>query len=239
MINIFISDLHLEESRPDITQLFLRFLEDNISADAFYILGDFFETWIGDDDLTPFNQTIINALRNATHKGLSTYLMHGNRDFLLGKKFLHMTGCKLLSDEYVVNLNGVPTLLLHGDTLCTQDINYLKFRKRSRNGLIQTFFLLRSLKKRREIAARYRTASKQYISTAHEKIMDVTQEEVERIMRKHQVQHMIHGHTHRQAIHQFQLNGLDATRTVLGPWHEHGSALICRNNGSQEFVIIK
>ncbi|EKD54087.1 MAG: UDP-2,3-diacylglucosamine hydrolase [uncultured bacterium] len=240
MADIFISDLHLEEARPGIAKLFLQFLAEHASTEnSLYILGDFFESWIGDDDHTSFNQLIINALKNAASQGLTLYFMHGNRDFLIGKKFLKQTKCQLLPDKYVVNLAGTLTLLLHGDTLCTEDLSYLKFRKKSRNWLLQKIFLLQSLKKRKLVAERYRRASKQYTSTATDKIMDVTQKEVERLMLKYEVQHMIHGHTHRPFVHQFKLNGIDATRTVLAPWHERGSALICHSNGHQEWVVVE
>ncbi len=229
---IFISDLHLEESHPDITALFLRLLTQAVNeAEALYILGDFFEVWIGDDNLTAFNQSILLALKKATEQGLSIYVMHGNRDFLLGKKFMQMTGCKLLPDEYVMTLFGVPTLLMHGDTLCTGDIAYLKFRKKTRNWFFQKLFLFKSLVKRQAIASRYRQASQEHIATIPDPIMDVTQTEVERVMQKYSVQHLIHGHTHREAVHTFQLNHQPATRTVLGAWHGRGSALVCQANG--------
>jgi UDP-2,3-diacylglucosamine hydrolase len=236
---IFISDLHLDESHPNMTALFLKFLTGITSAaDGLYILGDFFETWIGDDNLSPFNQSIIFALKTATTKGLKIYIMHGNRDFLLGRKFMQMTGCQLLPDEYVVNLFGSPTLLMHGDTLCTSDIAYLKFRKKARCWLIQKLFLLKSLQKRLSIAARYRQASQMHIATLADDIMDVTQAEVERVMQKHKVQHLIHGHTHREAVHSFQLNHQPATRTVLGAWHTRGSALVCDAAGKRELITI-
>lgn len=239
MISIIISDLHLEESRPEITQLFLRFLkESTYSNHHLYILGDFFEAWIGDDDLTPYNQMIIQALKQATEQGLTIYFMHGNRDFLIGKKFLKMTGCILLPDEYIAHLGGVPTLLMHGDTLCTRDIAYLKFRKKARSWLFQKIVLLYSLKKRRAMAARYRAASKAHTSTTAEAIMDVTLEEVVRLLNKHHSQHLIHGHTHRPGVHSFELNGLPATRTVLGAWHDAGSALICREDGRRDLVVV-
>ncbi|MEO8402061.1 MAG: UDP-2,3-diacylglucosamine diphosphatase [Gammaproteobacteria bacterium] len=240
MINVLISDLHLEESRPDIVELFTKFLTECVAtADALYILGDFFEMWIGDDDLSPFNLMIITALKKATDQGLAIYFMHGNRDFLIGKKFSRLTGCKLLPEEYVVELAGVPILLMHGDVLCTQDLAYLKFRKKARNWFFQKFVLLQSLKRRRAIAERYRAGSKAHTSTTSAAIMDVTQSEVMRMMQKHNVQHMIHGHTHRPAVHEFELNGSTATRTVLGPWHEDGSALICKSDGSRELIVIK
>lgn len=236
---IFISDLHLEENRPNMTALFLKFLATTAKqADALYILGDFFEVWIGDDNLSPFNQSIILALKTATSQGLPIYIMHGNRDFLLGKKFFYMTGCRLLPDAQVLNIFGAPTLLMHGDTLCTHDVAYLNFRKKSRYWLIKKLFLFKSLAKRQTIAARYRQASKAHISTIPDYIMDVTQTEVERVMQKYGVQHLIHGHTHREAVHTFQLDNKAATRTVLGAWHEQGSALFCYSDGKQELTIL-
>lgn len=238
MKTLFISDLHLDESHPDIAEIFLTFLKnDAMEAEALYILGDFFEAWIGDDDLSPFNQKIIAALHDATQKGLPIYFMHGNRDFLIGKKFLKATGCQLLPEEYVVNLYGVPTLLMHGDTLCTLDVKYLKFRKKSRTWLYKTLASFKSLASRRAIVARMREASKKHTSTTASYIMDVTQAEVERVMQKHQVQHLIHGHTHREAMHRFELNGRPATRTVLGAWHEHGNMLVCDESGSEMRVL--
>lgn len=240
MKTLFISDLHLEEQRPDITELFLKFLETyTTNADALYILGDFFEAWIGDDDQTVFHQSIIDALHNASQRGLPIFIMHGNRDFLLGKKFLRAAGCQLLPDEHVINLYGTPTLLMHGDTLCTLDTNYLAFRKKTRKWWVQKLFLLKSLEKRRAVADKMRSASREYTSTTPTHIMDVTQAEVERVMLKHKVQHLIHGHTHRPDVHSFTLNQDAATRTVLGPWHEHGSVLVCENNGKKVLETIE
>lgn len=236
MKTLFISDLHLDEHRPDITDIFLHFLKDAKQAEKLYILGDFFEAWIGDDDLSEFNCMIMDALREATRNGLPIDIMHGNRDFLLGKKFLRATGCKLLPDEHVINLYGVRTLLMHGDSLCTLDVKYQQFRKKSRTWLYRTLASFKSLEARRAIAEKLRTTSREYTSKTPAYIMDVTQSEVERLMQKHNVQHLIHGHTHREAVHHFELNGKPATRTVLGPWHEHGSVLVCENDGSQELL---
>lgn len=240
MITALISDLHLEENNPYIADIFIKFLNECVSnTSALYILGDFFEAWIGDDDLTPFNLKIIDALKKATTKGLPIYFMHGNRDFLIGKKFLKMTGCQLLPDEYVANIAGTPILLMHGDTLCTEDVKYLKFRKKSRGWLFKTFIQFYSLKKRRAIAKNYREKSKAHTSQAPEYIMDVTQNEVERVMKKNHVLHMIHGHTHRPAVHHLEIDGKKATRTVLSAWHEGGNALICYEDGRHEFVDLR
>jgi UDP-2,3-diacylglucosamine hydrolase len=240
MTSIFISDLHLDEQRPDVADIFLNFLKNEArAAKELYILGDFFEAWIGDDDLSTFNQMIISALRKATEQGLPIYIMHGNRDFLLGKKFMQAAGCQLLPEEAVINLHGVPTLLMHGDSLCTLDVKYLKFRKKSRTWLYKKLVSFKSLESRRAIAEKMRAASREHTKMTSEYIMDVTQTEVERVMQKHNVQHLIHGHTHREAVHHFNLKDTPATRTVLGPWHVLGSALVCEANGKKELVVIK
>lgn len=239
MHKIFISDLHLEENRPDIAEIFFKFTEkEAIKAKALYILGDLFEAWIGDDDLTPFNQSIMNALKQATSRGLPIYLIHGNRDFLLGKSFLKATGCQLLKDEEVILIHQTPTLIMHGDTLCTADVNYLKFRKKARSFWFKKLVLLKSLKKRREMARAYREKSKLHTSMTPDYIMDVTPSAVVDVMQKYSVQHLIHGHTHREAIHSFSINQQPATRTVLGAWHHEGSALICKENGEKELIHI-
>ncbi len=237
MIKVFISDLHLEENRPDISQLFLNFLSACTGhVDSLYILGDFFEVWIGDDNMTPFNLTILHALKKATQQHLKIFFIHGNRDFLIGKRFLRASGCKLLADESVIDLFGQPALLMHGDTLCTADEKYLRFRKKSRNWFLQKLFLLKSLEKRQAIAMNYRAKSKQHTSTMPDDIMDVTQAEVARVMQKHHVHSLIHGHTHRPGVNPFSLEDTLFTRTVLGAWHDNGSALICRGQDDQQLV---
>jgi UDP-2,3-diacylglucosamine hydrolase len=233
---LFISDLHLEEDQPVIADIFLRFLQNEArQADCLYILGDFFEAWVGDDDLTVFHRSIIAALRDATAHGLPIYIMHGNRDFLLGRRFMRATGCRLLPDERVIDVFGTPTLLMHGDTLCTADTAYLKFRKKTRNWFVQTLFLLKPLKQRQIIAANMRAKSKLHTSNMPEYVMDVTQHEVERVMRKHQVNHLIHGHTHRPDIHKFTLENSPASRTVLAAWHDKGNMLVVEK-GEQQSV---
>jgi UDP-2,3-diacylglucosamine hydrolase len=234
---LFISDLHLEENRPDITRQFLQLLHNcDSSVDALYILGDLFEAWIGDDDDTPFHREIIHALNAATQKGLPIYFMYGNRDFLIGKKFLRETGCKLLADEEKISLYGTPVLLMHGDTLCTQDIPYLKARKKGRNRFLQFLFLALPLKTRKNFANKMRAKSAQHTQSAPAEIMDVTQNEVERIMQKHGVNILIHGHTHRPAFHPFSMHGSTATRIVLAAWHDRGSMLMWDQTGKKEWV---
>ena len=236
---LFISDLHLEENRPDITAQFSQLLRNcDSSVDALYILGDLFEAWIGDDEDTPFHREIIHALKSATQKGLPIYFMYGNRDFLIGKKFLHATGCKLLADEEKISLYGTPVLLMHGDTLCTQDKAYLKARKKGRNRLLQFLFLLLPLNWRRNFADKMRAKSAQHTQSASHEMMDVTQREVERVMQKHAVRTLIHGHTHRPAFHSFSMNNSTATRIVLAAWHDRGSMLVWDQTGKKESLYV-
>lgn len=234
---LFISDLHLEESRPDITQQFLQFLKTcEATVDALYILGDLFEVWVGDDDETLFHRDIIRALKSATAQGLPIYFLYGNRDFLIGKKFLRETGCQLLADEERIIIYGTPVLLMHGDTLCTHDVQYLKARKKGRNRFLQTLFLFLPLKIRKNFADKMRAKSTLHTRSTTQEMMDVVQEEVARVMQKHTVKYLIHGHTHRPAIHKFSLNKTDATRIVLGAWHQRGNALIWSESGKKEWL---
>jgi UDP-2,3-diacylglucosamine hydrolase len=233
-----ISDLHLDKSNPYIADLFLAYLKNPATRPKqLYILGDFFESWIGDDDLSPFNQTIVTALKDAS-ASFPIYFMHGNRDFLIGKRFLTMTGMQLLPDEYIIDLHGKPTLLMHGDTLCTDDLAYLTFRKKARNRFFQWLFLMKSLTKRQAIAETMRNASKKYTTNATDKIMDVNQSAVQAVMRKHQVLQLIHGHTHRPNMHTFDLDGQIATRLVLAAWHETGAVLQCHADGRQDILVL-
>jgi len=225
---LFISDLHLEEGHPETTEQFLTLLKNcDESIDALYILGDLFEAWIGDDDDTPFHREIIQALRTATQKGLPIYFMRGNRDFLVGKRFARATGCQLLADEEKIMLYGTPVLLMHGDTLCTRDVAYLRWRKKSHNPILNTLlFSMWPLAFRRWFANKMRKKSMAHTQSVDKEIMDVTQEEVEQRMQKHGVQYLIHGHTHRPGIHEFTLNQANAMRIVLGAWHGKGSVLV-------------
>lgn len=235
---VFISDLHLEPTRPQVAELFIDFLKQQPPRHTtLYILGDLFEVWIGDDDKTSFNQYIISSLQSAVLSGMKISIIHGNRDFLLGKQFIKETGCKLLPDYQVIDIHNTKVLLTHGDLLCTLDRSYLKFRKMTRKWWLQKLFLLTSLKRRQAIANHMRLKSNQYNSTKAEHIMDVTLHEVENVMRKFEVLHLIHGHTHREAVHQFQIANQPATRTVLGAWHERGSALVWNDKGRELIKI--
>ncbi|ODM32087.1 UDP-2,3-diacylglucosamine diphosphatase [Marinobacter adhaerens] len=222
MTTLFISDLHLEESRPDITEAFLGFLDGTASGvDQLYILGDFFEAWIGDDERTPLQEQIAAALRKLRDSGTDIFLMHGNRDFLIGEDFCKRAGATLLDDPTVIDLHGTPTLLMHGDSLCTADVEYQKFRANMRNPQWQQMILQRPLKDRQQMARQLREISMAKNQGKEEFIMDVTPEEVIKDMEAHGVQHMIHGHTHRPAVHELIANGLPAKRIVLGDWDKN------------------
>lgn len=234
----FISDLHLDASEPGITSQFIALLDAcDASVDNVYILGDLFEAWIGDDDTTPPRAEIIQHLKVATQRGVKIHFMRGNRDFLVGEKFQRETGCQLLQDEVKINLYGTPVLIMHGDTLCTQDASYNRARKFLRNRILQKIFLMLPFSMRSKIAAGARDASKKHTSMAAEEIMDVTQNEVERVMDAHQVNHLIHGHTHRPAIHHF-IKQQDMTRIVLPAWHHGGSVLSWSEDGNKQFIDV-
>lgn len=237
---LFISDVHLEEKRPDIAQQFIKLIEnsDRRFIDAIYILGDLFEAWIGDDDVTSFHEEIIQTLYRATESGLPIYFCHGNRDFLIGKTFLKKTGCILLAEEEKIMLYGTPVLLMHGDTLCTLDIPYQRWRKITHQSkLVKTFFLCLPLKLRKLIANKLRNKSSAYTQSTPMNLMDVTPSTVDYVMQHHQVQHLIHGHTHRPAIHQFiTKNNVPMKRIVLGAWHSRGNMLVWYQSGITELI---
>ncbi len=223
MTTLFISDLHLEPQKPVLAQAFLKFIAERTEQiDALYILGDFFEAWIGDDFENPFTDTLIDALKSVSGRGVSLFFMHGNRDFLIGERFAEQTGCTILPDPTVIDLYGTPTLLMHGDTLCTDDIAYQQFRKMVRDPHWQKELLSKSINERLAIAQNLRDVSKEETGEKTADIMDVNQTEVIEVMQQFQVQHLIHGHTHRPGKHQLVANGISAQRTVLGDWGSHG-----------------
>ena len=229
---LFISDLHLCAERPAVTELFLQFLQYQATqSKALYILGDLFEAWIGDDDTDAEHARIIAGLRQLTGQGVELFLMHGNRDFLIGSNFAQTTACRLLPDECVIDLYGEPTLLMHGDTLCTQDTEYQALRTQIRNTDWQQAFLAKPLSQRAALARQYRAESQEKTRQKADYIMDVDQHAVEATMRRHQVTRLIHGHTHRPAVHEFSMNGRPAQRIVLGDWYEQGSSLQCSTHG--------
>jgi UDP-2,3-diacylglucosamine hydrolase len=219
---LFISDLHLEESRPDITGAFLGFLQERaMGVESLYILGDFFEAWIGDDENTPLQQQVAEALREVRDSGTRIFLMHGNRDFLIGQDYCSRFDGTLLDDPTVIDMYGTPTLLMHGDSLCTADVEYQKFRARMRDPQMQKMMLARPLADRQQMARQLREMSMAKNQGKEEYIMDVTPEEVVKEMEAHNVQRMIHGHTHRPAVHDLEANGQPARRIVLGDWESH------------------
>lgn len=222
MTTLFISDLHLEESRPDITGAFLGFLEKRaMGVESLYILGDFFEAWIGDDENTPLQQQIAAALDEVRGSGTRIFLMHGNRDFLMGNDYCSRFDGTLLEDPAVIDLYGTPTLLMHGDSLCTADVEYQKFRARMRDPQMQKMMLARPLVERQQMARQLREMSMAKNQGKAEYIMDVTPEEVVKEMQAHGIQQLIHGHTHRPAIHELTANGSPAKRIVLGDWDKN------------------
>ncbi|MDP3846220.1 MAG: UDP-2,3-diacylglucosamine diphosphatase [Pseudomonas sp.] len=232
---LLISDLHLEEQRPDITRAFLLFLQQRANAcDALYILGDFFEVWVGDDDMSPYQHSIAAALRQLSDSGTAIYLMHGNRDFMLGQAFCQQAGCTLLRDPCLVNLCGEQVLLMHGDSLCTSDIGYMRMRKLLRNPLSLWILHHLSLAKRRQLARKLRNESQVHTRQKATSITDVTLAEVPRIMAKYGVRTLIHGHTHRPQTHTLDVSGQAAQRIVLGDWDRQGWALQIDENGYQQ-----
>lgn len=224
MATLFIADLHLCTEEPAITAGFLRFLAGEArQADALYILGDLFEAWIGDDDPNPLHHEIAAAIKSVVDSGVPCFFIHGNRDFLLGKRFARESGMTLLPQEKVPDLYGRRVLIMHGDTLCTDDVGYQAFRAKVHKPWLQTLFLALPLFIRSRIAAKMRAGSKSANSSKSLEIMDVNPQAVVAEMEKHQVQWLVHGHTHRPAVHELTINGSPAFRVVLGAWHHEGS----------------
>ncbi|WP_430389073.1 UDP-2,3-diacylglucosamine diphosphatase [Dyella sp. 20L07] len=235
MATLFIADLHLDDSRPQITQLFEDYLasDEARSADALYILGDLVEAWIGDDDDAELPQRIANATRALCDSGVPVYFMVGNRDFLLGEDFAQRAGFSLLDDGAVHELYGRPTLLMHGDVLCTDDVAYQTIRKQVRTPEWKAQILAMPLAARRAFAAKAREDSRAHTGSTMETIMDVNADAVADSMRKAGVTRLIHGHTHRPATHELTLDGQPAERIVLGDWYEHGSVLRVTPEGTE------
>jgi UDP-2,3-diacylglucosamine hydrolase len=224
---LFISDLHLTEERPEANERFVGFLEEKArAADALYILGDFFEYWIGDDDLgEPFNAVIAGLLRDLSQRGVALSLMHGNRDFLIGERFCAATGARLLADPTVAEIEGVKTLLVHGDTLCTDDVEYQAWRRKARDPAFQAEFLAKSLPERRRAIMQMREKSKEVVQGKPAEIMDVNDDAVRQALRRHGVRRLIHGHTHRAGRHALELDGERCERWVLPDWYGRGGYL--------------
>ena len=224
MSSLFISDLHLTEERPEANERFVAFLEEKArAAGALYILGDFFEYWIGDDDLAePFNAVIAGLLKDLTQRGVQLKLMHGNRDFLIGERFCAATGATLLPDPFVASVEGEKTLLVHGDTLCTDDVEYQAWRRKARDAAFQAEFLAKPLAERRRAAGEMREQSRHFVQEKTPEIMDVNDEAVRQALRRHGVRRLIHGHTHRPGRHALEVDGERCERWVLPDWYGRG-----------------
>lgn len=246
MRTLLISDLHLHPGAPEITEGFLRWLEGRAcGSDTLYILGDFFEAWIGDDllDLAGADPSgnadlaarIARALKRLAEDGTEIFLMHGNRDFLLGDRFAREAGATLLEDPSVVELGGKPVLLMHGDSLCTRDEAYQAFRAQARNPLWQQQVLSMPIDQRVALAGQLRAQSGEANSNKAEDIMDVTPEEVVKVMAENGVTTLIHGHTHRPAVHELEVDGRPAQRIVLGDWQPgKGWEIVVSGDGAPE-----
>ncbi len=232
----FISDLHLDPSRPEIFTLLHEFLDDiEHQAEALYILGDLFEFWIGDDiTLSPIGKPylpVIAHLRKLSDAGIKLYFTQGNRDFLIRDQFISDIGAELLPDTLVIDLYGTPTVVLHGDTLCVDDKNYQRMRTLFRIKFIQFLYLSMSLEKRAKKASGVRKVTRKQVNEKRYEILDVNQRAVETLMKESHVTQMIHGHTHRPAIHEFKLESKKAKRIVLGDWHDKASFIVADAEG--------
>ncbi len=232
MKTLFISDLHLEADRPEIGKQFLAFLEGEArDADTLYILGDLFEFWVGDDDPNEHYAAMKSAMRALVDSGVPVFFMHGNRDFMIGVDFARETGVQILADPHPVELHGTSVLLSHGDAMCTDDVEYQQIRAMTRNPEWQAMMLTKSLAERLAFAAHARTESQSKNESSNGGIVDVNQDEVVKMIAEHGVEVLLHGHTHRPAVHDVDLGDRKAKRIVLGDWYEQGSVLRWDENG--------
>jgi UDP-2,3-diacylglucosamine hydrolase len=236
---LFISDLHLSPDTTAATETLLRFLRNTATqAESLYVLGDLFEYWIGDEGLAhPYAKQIVQAFRLLADRGVRTYFMHGNRDFLVGERVAEASGWHLLPDPALVDLYGTPTLLMHGDTLCSEDHEYQKFRTMVRNPAWQRAFLAKPVDERIRMAQEVRGKSEQAKQVQDMAIMDVTTATVEDTFRVHHYARLIHGHTHRPARHEHRVDGHGCERWVLGDWYDHGSYLLCDAGGCRAMQL--
>jgi UDP-2,3-diacylglucosamine hydrolase len=231
---LFISDLHIDASRPAITEQFLDFLAaEAVRADALYILGDLFESWIGDDAADPSQAAAIQGIHALTSHGVPCFVMHGNRDFLLAEQFGRMSGAQLLPDPLIVTLYGEPVLVMHGDALCTDDRAYQRLRATVREPAWQRQFLGLSIASRRALAGAARVGSRAHTAAVEYAITDVNADSVASALRGAGTATLLHGHTHRPAIHALQVDGRPCTRIVLGDWYDQGSLLRWDQNGPE------
>lgn len=238
----FVSDLHLCETRPNTTRLFLEFLSRYASkAATLYILGDLFEYWAGDDDLDdPHHHSVITALRTLSDRGTAIRIMHGNRDFLMGEIFVSACGAELLPDPFQIELHGYTALLTHGDLMCADDVDYQKFRIQVRDPQWQQDFLSLPLAQRKVQIAALRTRSEQQKSYKDANIMDVNIDAVAEMVRTHDYPELlIHGHTHRPNRHRIEVDGRVSERIVLADWDASGSYLVCNEAGCEAVDFLK
>lgn len=234
---LFVSDVHLDAASPEAQRQFLEFLRANVAvpsapaadARALYILGDLFESWVGDDDVAGDRTAILAALRALTASGVACFLLHGNRDFLIGEDFCRQTGCQLLPDPVIAQIAGERVLLTHGDALCTDDHAYQELRSIVRQPAWQRRFLSLPLADRQLLANEARAGSRAHTARSIPKIMDVNLAAVTAAFKAAQVRRIIHGHTHRPAVHDTLLEGQPVQRIVLGAWYEQGSYLVYEN----------
>jgi UDP-2,3-diacylglucosamine hydrolase len=234
MTVLFVSDLHLDATRPAATECFLRFLAGTArDAGTLYILGDLFEVWTGDDAAGTHEMRILEALRQYTRAGHHCAFLCGNRDFLVGAGFAAQTGVTLLPDETLIDVHGEQVLLLHGDTLCTDDHSYQRYRRLVHNRALRALYLALSPRVRHRIAAYARRRSEAANASKSAEIMDVNPAAVADAFRRHGVHLMVHGHTHRPATHTLELDGKPAMRVVLGAWHDQGSVLYWTESGPE------
>lgn len=232
MATLLLSDVHLDASRPDITAQFLAYIDEARGRfETVYILGDLFEAWVGDDDTDPHNRDVEKALKRLSDHGIKLFFQHGNRDFLIGEDFSVRTGCTLLPEKWVTHLHGRDVLMMHGDSLCTDDVEYQDFRRQVRSPEWQRQFLSLPVKQRYEMARAARDASQTHTSGKPVDILDVNADAVAAAMRSAGIDIMIHGHTHRPAVHDFSLDGTSMTRIVLGDWYDHGSVVVWDDGG--------
>lgn len=233
MSTLFIADLHLSENHPKITQALFSFLDNRTeNIDALYILGDLFEVWIGDDEHTPLMDEVAAKIRNySTENNIAIYYIHGNRDFMIGKKYAQQSCMQLLPEHHEIDLYGERVLLLHGDTLCLADKNYQKMRKIIHNPALQFVFNLLPLHFRKKIGWKIRSASQSKKVYKNNVMMGVTQAEVERLLIKHQCNTLIHGHTHQVAKHEFIINESNYVRFDVGDWYNNFSYVEADNTG--------
>jgi len=234
---LFISDLHLSGERPAINRRFFAFLREQAArASVLYVLGDLFEYWIGDEELDaadadPLGRKVAEAFGALTRRGIGVRLMHGNRDFLLGKRFCEVSGARLLQDPAVEKIGGARTLLMHGDTLCTDDVDYQAWRRTARSREWQREFLAQPLPERRKTLQALREKSKEVVGAKPAEIMDVNQGAVREALRAHSLTRLVHGHTHRPARHELEVDGRRCERWVLPDWYELGGYLAIDDAG--------